>query len=37
MSKKIIDLLKANGIKPEDALFYLRAYLQDQEVTAYEA
>jgi len=33
MADKIIDLLKTNGIDPEDALFYLGAYLQDQEVT----
>jgi len=33
MTKKIVDLLKTNGINPEDALFYLSTYLQDQEVT----
>ena len=33
MTKQIVDLLKTNGINPEDALFYLGAYLQDQEVT----
>ena len=33
MTKQIVDLLETNGINPEDALFYLGAYLQDQEVT----
>jgi hypothetical protein len=33
----LIRLLKTNGIDLEDALFYLGAYLQDQqEVTEYE-
>ncbi len=29
----LIQLLEANNIDPEDALFYLSTYLQDQEVT----
>ena len=33
MTKQIVDLLKTNGINPEDALFYLSTYLQDQEGT----
>jgi len=33
MADKIVDLLETNGINPEDALFYLSTYLQDQEVT----
>lgn len=36
MADKIVDLLKSNGIDLEDALFYLSAYLQDQEVAGYE-
>ena len=30
---KLIQLLEANNIGLEDALFYLSTYLQDQEVT----
>ncbi len=30
---KLVQLLETNGINPEDALFYLSTYLQDQEVT----
>ena len=30
---KLIKLLDTNNIDREDALFYLSAYLQDQEVT----
>jgi len=37
MADKIVDLLKNNGIDLEDALFYLGAYLQDQqEATEYD-
>ncbi len=36
MTKQIVDLLETNGINPEDALFYLGAYLQDQEVTQHD-
>jgi hypothetical protein len=37
MTNKIVNLLKTNGINPEDALFYLGAYIQDQqEVTEYD-
>ena len=36
MTKQIVDLLETNGINPEDALFYLGAYLQDQEVIQYD-
>jgi hypothetical protein len=37
MADKIVDLLNTNGIDLEDALFYLGAYLQDQqEVTEYD-
>ena len=30
---KLVQLLETNNIDPEDALFYLSTYLQDQEVT----
>jgi hypothetical protein len=37
MTNKIVDLLKTNGIDLDDALFYLGAYLQDQQgVTEYD-
>jgi hypothetical protein len=30
MVDKIVDLLRANGVDLEDALFYLGTYLQDE-------
>ncbi len=32
MADKIVDLLRANGVDLEDALFYLGAYIQDEKV-----